>query len=283
LPDFRERRIAARDGLSLYLRDYGDPRSNRLPLLCLPGLTRNSADFARVAARQAGARRVVCPDYRGRGRSDYARDWRQYAPRTYLDDLAQLIAAIGQERVVVLGTSLGGLLAMGLAVLKPTAVAAVILNDIGPEVRQDGFGRLLDYISVDRPQPDWAAAASFLRRTLPMLSFRSDEDWREFARATYREAADGRLHFDWDVRLVRPLRTGSGAVPDLWPLFRALADIPVLALRGGASDILSDATFARMAEAKPDLVRVTVPGVGHAPSLDEQEARIALDDFLARF
>lgn len=283
MPEFRERRIAARDELSLYVRDYGDPRSRRLPLLCLPGLTRNGADFARIAARCAAERRVVCPDYRGRGRSDYDRDWRHYAPRTSLDDLAQLMAALGLERVVVLGTSLGGILAMGLAVLKPTAIAGAILNDIGPDVRQDGLGRLIEYISVDRPQPDWAAAVSFLRRTWPSLSFKSDEDWLEFARGTYREGADGRLHFDWDVRLARILRAGSGAVPDLWPLYRALGRVPVLALRGGVSDILSDATFARMAEAKPDLIRVTVPGVGHAPSLEEPEARAAIDDFLARF
>jgi pimeloyl-ACP methyl ester carboxylesterase len=279
---FREHRITARDGLSLYARDYGAPGSARFPLLCLPGLTRNSADFARLAARLAPERRVVCPDYRGRGRSEHDRDWRRYTPQTCLDDLAQLMAALGLERVVAVGTSMGGLLAMGLAVLKPGAVAGAVLNDIGPDVGQDGFGRLLDYISIDRPQPDWPTAVEFLRRTLPFLSFTSDADWLEFTQGTFREGSDGRLHFDWDVRLIRPLRTGA-PVPDLWPLFRALGRVPVLALRGAVSDILSDATFARMQAAVPSLKRVTVPGVGHAPSFEEPEARAALDEFLIRF
>jgi len=275
--------MTAQDGLSLYYRDYGDALSPRLPLLCLSGLTRNSADFARIAARAASERRVIALDYRGRGRSDYDADWRHYAPAIYLSDIAHLLAATGSHRVVVLGTSLGGLLAMGLAVVKPTAVAGVILNDIGPEVARDGLGRLVDYIGVDRPQPDWPNAVAFLRRTLPMLSFTSDEDWLDFARGTYREGTDGALHFDWDVRLVRALRKGIGAPGDLWPIFGALGDIPVLAFRGAVSDILGPATFERMAAAKPDLVRVSVPGVGHAPSLDEPEARSALDEFLARF
>jgi pimeloyl-ACP methyl ester carboxylesterase len=281
--DFRERRVTSRDGLTLYTRDYGDPFSPRTPLLCLPGLTRNSADFARLAGRLCRDRRVLCPDYRGRGRSDYDPDWRHYEAHTLLDDLANLLAALGVERVVVLGTSLGGILAMGLAVLKPMALAGAILNDIGPVVEGGGLGQILAFIALDRPQPDWPTATQFLRRTLPHLGLASDEDWLEFARGTYREGADGALHFDYDVRLVRPLAAGTAAVPDLWPYFRALGRVPALALRGEASDILSAATLERMAREKPDLVSVTVPGVGHAPSLDEASARKAIDEFLERF
>lgn len=279
---FRERRITARDGLGLYARDYGDPLARRMPLLCLPGLTRNSADFARLALRLGRDRRVLCPDYRGRGRSDYDPDWRHYEPRTLLDDLANLLAAMGVERAVVLGTSMGGILAMGLAVMKPMAVAGAILNDVGPAVEAQGLGLILRAIAADRPQPDWPAATQFLRRTLPHLALGSDEDWLEFARGTYREGADGALHFDWDIALARPLAHASAA-PDLWPLYRALGRVPVLALRGEASDILSRATFERMAQEKPDLVRVTIAGVGHAPSLDEAGARRAIDEFLERF
>ena len=280
--DFRERRITARDGIGLYARDYGDPLARRTPLLCLPGLTRNSADFARLASRVCGDRRVLCPDYRGRGRSDYDRDWRHYEPRTLLDDLANVLAATGIERAVVLGTSMGGILAMGLAVLKPMAVAGAILNDIGPAVEAEGLALILRAIAADRPQPDWPTATQFLRRTLPQLALVNDEAWLEFARGTYREGADGALHFDWDIALARPLAAG-GPAPDLWPLYRALRRVPVLALRGEASDILSPLTFERMAQEKPDLVRVTVPGVGHAPSLDEAGARKAIDEFLERF
>jgi pimeloyl-ACP methyl ester carboxylesterase len=278
---FRERRMAAQDGLVLYARDYGEGAAARTPLLCLSGLTRNSTDFARLAARESQRRRVLCPDYRGRGRSQYDRDWRHYEPRVYLDDIAHLLAATGIGRVVVLGTSLGGLLAMGLAVMKPVAVAGVILNDVGPEVEAAGLDAILDYIARDRPLPNWASAMRLLRHTLPQLGLESDADWLAFARATYREGADGKLHFDWDIRLARALKRGPA--PDLWPLFRALGRVPALALRGERSDILSARCFERMGEEKPDLVRVTVPGVGHAPSLHEKEAREAIDDFLERF
>jgi len=283
MAEFRARRYTAQDGLTLYFRDYGDPLSPRVPLLCLPGLTRNSADFARLAARCGDERRVLCPDYRGRGRSDYDPDWRGYTPRTYLDDIAHLMAAAGIGRVVALGTSMGGLLAMGLAVLKPNSIAGAVLNDVGPEIDGGGLGRIIEYISVDRPQPDWPSAARYLQRTLPELSLTSAEDWLSFARGTYREGADGALHFDWDLAIARALTAGTDTVVDLWAVYAALGPMPVLALRGECSDILTEACFARMAEAKPDLRRVTVPGVGHAPSLRETEARSAIDDFLAGF
>jgi pimeloyl-ACP methyl ester carboxylesterase len=283
MPDFRERRVTSRDGLSLYVRDYGDALSPRTPLLCLSGLTRNSADFARLAMRVSRERRVICPDYRGRGRSDYDPDWRNYEARLLLDDTANILAALGIERAVVLGTSLGGILAMGMAAAKPMAVAGAILNDVGPTVETAGLELILRYIATDRPQRDWPTAAQFLRKTLPHLSFTTDEDWLEFARGTYREGADGALHFDWDIRLAWPLQRSRGAAPDLWPLYGALGRVPVLALRGAASDILSAATFERMARQKPALAAITVPGVGHAPSLDEAMAREAIDEFLHRF
>jgi pimeloyl-ACP methyl ester carboxylesterase len=279
---YRERNLTAQDGLRLYFRDYGDPLSPRLPLLCLTGLVRNSADFADFAARHAGERRVICPDYRGRGRSAHDTDWRNYDPFVYVNDIAHLIAAAGIERVVVVGTSMGAALAMGLAVIKPTAVAAVVLNDFGPEVAANGVSRILDYIGNDQPQPDWPSAVRHLRELLPTLSIRSDDGWLRFARATYREGIDGLLHFDWDLNVAKPLARSKGAVPDLWPYFRALRRLPALALRGDLSDVLSAETFERMALAKPDLQRITVTNAGHAPTLNEPEAA-AVDDFIRRF
>jgi pimeloyl-ACP methyl ester carboxylesterase len=277
-----ERNLTAQDGLRLYFRDYGDPLSPRLPLLCLTGLVRNSADFADFAERHAGERRVICPDYRGRGRSAHDTDWRNYDPFVYVNDIGHLIAAAGIERVVVVGTSMGAALAMGLAVMKPTTVAAVVLNDFGPEVAANGVSRILDYIGNDRPQPDWPSAVRHLRELLPTLSIRSDDGWLRFARATYREGIDGLLHFDWDLNVAKPLARVKRAVPDLWPYFRALRRLPVLALRGDLSDVLSAETFERMALAKPDLQRVTVINAGHAPTLNEPEAA-AVDDFVRRF
>jgi pimeloyl-ACP methyl ester carboxylesterase len=280
---FRERHITLQDGLKLYFRDYGDTLSPRAPLLCLSGLVRNSTDFADVAERHAGERRVIAPDYRGRGRSDYDTDWRHYDPFVYVNDLAHLIAATGLERIIVLGTSLGAALAMGLAVMKPTAIAAVVLNDLGPDVAPDGLGRILAYVGRDHPQPDWPSAVRYLQQLLPHLSIRTEEGWMKLARGTFREAADGLLHVDWDITLARRLGQVSGAVPNLWPYYRALGRVPTLALRGELSDVLSSETFERMALAKPDLERVTVRHAGHTPTLSEPDAASALDDFIRRF
>ncbi len=215
---YHERRLSAQDGLQLYYRDYGDPLSPGIPLLCLTGLTRNSQDYADLAERFAGSRRVICPDYRGRGRSAHDPNWRNYDPMTYLGDIGHILMANDIHRVIIVGTSLGGLL--------------------------------------------W---------------------WERFARATYHEGADGALHFDWDIALVEPLKRSNGEIQDLWPFFRALRNIPTLLVRGEISDVLTTDGLRRMIADKPDLIAVTVPGIGHTPSLDEPEIRDVLDDFIARF
>jgi pimeloyl-ACP methyl ester carboxylesterase len=280
---FRERRLAAQDGLSLYYRDYGDALSRRLPMVCLTGLTRNSADFADLADRHAGERRILCLDYRGRGRSAYDSDWRNYDPRIYVSDIAHLLAANDVHRAVVVGTSLGGVLTMALAVIKPTALAAVVLNDIGPDVVPGGLTRIMGYIGTDQPQPDWPSAVRYVRQLLPTLSIRTDDGWLKMAQGTFRQGADGLLHFDWDVKLAKPLLAQSSNVPDLWPFFAALRRIPTLVLRGAISDVLSPETFERMALLNPDLERVTVPNSGHVPTLNEPEAASAIDAFIRRF
>ena len=283
MPAWRERHLTAQDGLRLFYRDYGNPLSSRLPLLCLTGLVRNSADYEELALRHSGERRVLCPDYRGRGRSGYDPDWRHYEPHTYVDDAAHLLAATGIGRALLVGTSLGGIVAMGLAVAKPTAVAAVVLNDIGPEVVSGGLSRILDYVGRDHPQPDWPSAVGYLKQLLPKLSLRTEAEWRRFAEGTYRAGEDGLLHFDWDVAVAKPLALGRRSIPDLWPYFRALGRVPVLALRGALSDLLSPEAFERMALAKPDLERIIVADTGHAPSLSEPDAAPAVDAFIRRF
>ena len=278
---FQERTYHAQDGRRLYYRDYGDPLSAPPPLLCLSGLTRNSKDFDVLARRLAGRRRVVCPDYRGRGRSDTDPDWRKYAPRETLSDLRHLMIAANLHRVVICGVSFGGLLAMALGVVAPTALAGVILNDVGPDLNPSGAERILDYIGRDHPQPDWKTATATMRRTFPYLSHKTEEDWRRFTEASFREGADGLLHVDYDVNLVRPLRE-TGDREDIWRLFAALRRVPVLVLRGEKSDVLSEETVAKMHRVKPDLAQVTLAGVGHAPSLNEPESERAIDEFLQR-
>ena len=279
---YRERTYSSQDGLALYYRDYGDRLSSATPVLCLAGLTRNCKDFRDLALRLAAGRRVLCPDYRGRGRSQYDRDWRRYVPATYVDDLRHLLAAANVHAVVVVGTSLGGILAAAMAVAMPCAVAGAVLNDIGPDIEPRGMARLIAYLRDDHPQPDWAAAARHLRQTLPDLPVHGEEGWLTFARNTYREGDDGRLTFDWDPALIKPVLRGGGTTTDLWPAFRALRGVPVLAVRGAKSDVLGAATFARMAEALPGLAQISVPGVGHVPDLAQAETLEAIHALLAR-
>jgi len=272
----------SQDGRSLYYRDYGDPLSAAAPVLCLPGLTRNSKDFHRLASRLAVTRRVVCPDYRGRGRSDYDSDPTKYHPAVHLNDTRHLLAVTGLHAAIVIGTSFGGLLAMGMAVVMPSALRAVILNDVGPEVAKQGLGRIMDYIGKDSPQPDWDAAIAALKRMFPAHARDTREALMEEARATWREGDDGMLHFDWDTRLAETVAKASGET-DPWQLFRGLCGFPVLALRGGLSDVLSAETLDRMARSHPGLTAITIPGSGHPLTLNEPAVTEALDEFLARF
>lgn len=280
-PTFRERHYRAQDGRRLYFRDYGDPLARKTPLLCLSGLTRNSKDFHDLARRLAGDRRVVCPDYRGRGRSEYDPDWRNYEARAILGDVRNLLIAANLHRVAICGISFGGLIAMALSVLAPTVLAGVILNDVGPDLNTAGTGRILDYIGQDHPQPDWDTAVATMRRTFPTLSYSTDEEWRRFTEATFQKGADGRLHVDYDTALAKPLRRSNGR-EDLWRLFGSLRRLPVLVVRGGVSDVLSEATVRKMIEVKPDLMHLTLPGVGHVPSLSEPASEHAIDELLSR-
>lgn len=279
---YRERTLSAQDGLALYYRDYGDPMSPAVPVLCLTGLTRNSKDYHDLATRLSPSRRVICPDYRGRGRSDHDANPRNYRPATHIDDIRHLMVATGLHRAIVIGTSFGGMLAMGMALAAPGSLRAVVLNDIGPDVAADGLKRIMAYIGTDRPQPDWDSAVAEMKRMFPTLSCSTGAEWLDAAQATWRGGADGLLHYDWDVRLAGTLARARRGI-DPWTLFRGLAGIPVLALRGELSDVLSHETFVRMASKHGDLTAVTIPGCGHPPRLVEPAAMEALDDFLARF
>ncbi len=277
----RQRTFLSQDGLSLCYRDYGDPLWPAPPVLCLAGLTRNSKDFHALASRLANrGRRVLSLDYRGRGRSDYDPDWRRYHPRSYLDDVRHLLIAANLDRVVVVGTSLGGALAMAMAVAMPTRLAGAVLNDVGPEVNAAGLAPIMRYLADRRPLPDWHAAADRLRSYFPDLPARSEEEWVGYAKMTFREEA-GRIRPDWDPNIVKPLLSTWRTPPDLWPVFRALGRVPLVILRGETSRILTADTFRRMAEEMPLAMAVTVADVGHAPTLGEPEAKAAIDALLA--
>jgi pimeloyl-ACP methyl ester carboxylesterase len=279
---WRDRYFTSQDGLRLYYRDYEASRPGRIPVMCLPGLTRNCRDFETVAPRLQAQRRVITPDLRGRGRSQYDPNWQNYHPGTYVGDLARLLADAGIERVVLLGTSLGGILSLLLNATAPGVAAGVILNDIGPEVAPEGLARISAYVGRATPVRSWDEAVAQMKATYGLaMPGASDEDWSVFARRSYSEV-DGIPRLDMDPGIGEAVRAApSGAAPDLWPVFAALAPVPVLAFRGELSDVLSAATFSRMAREKPDLRCVIVPNRGHPPMLDEPECVAAIDEFLA--
>ena len=276
-----DRHYASADGLRLYYRDYPAAAADRLPLLCLPGLTRNCRDFESIALRLQRTRRVLTPDLRGRGRSQHDPDWRNYHPGTYLADVARLLADAGVPRVVLLGTSLGGILSMLIAATAPQVPAAVILNDIGPEVDPAGAQRISSYVGRHAPVHNWGDAAAQMREMYQVAMPDAEEaDWMAFARRSYTEV-DGVPRLDVDPGIGEAGRAApAGAAPDLWPAYAGLRSLPALAIRGELSDVLSQATFDRMAREKPDLRRVTVARRGHPPLLDEPECVAAIDAFL---
>lgn len=285
---FRDGWLTSQDGLRLYYRDYLGPPSPSMnpatPVLCLPGVTRNSKDFAPLAERLSSRRRVICPDFRGRGRSDYDPDWKNYIPTVYAGDIRHLLVSLGLHRVHVIGTSLGGIVAMVMAVATPGVLAGVVLNDIGPEIGMAGLGGISDYMKDDTPLTGWDAAADHVRDAyLPNLPKGTPEDWMAIAKNTYRENPEGLLVHDWDWSIVRSFEKAlSGRKIDLWPLFRALGRVPVLCVRGALSGILSERTLDRMIEAMPAMAHVTVDDCGHPPRLSEANVLEALDAHLAR-
>lgn len=278
------RYYSSADGLQLFYRDFA-PLSEpaRLPVLCLPGLTRNSRDFTHVAGRIRRDRRVLCADLRGRGRSQHDPVWQNYHPGTYLADIDLLLHDAGITRCVLLGTSLGGILSMLLTATQPGLVAGVILNDVGPEVAPEGVARIASYVGRAAPPATWDEAVATVRATYELaMPGLSHEQWAAYARRSYSDV-DGKPKLDMDPLIGEAVRSApAAAAPDLWGLYAVLQPVPTLALRGATSDILSPATFARMQREKPDLVRVEVPDRGHTPQLDELTSVAAIDAFLAR-
>ena len=283
---FTDRRWTS-DELSLYARDYaGAEGAALLPVIAIHGLTRNSADFGTVAPLIAATgRRVLALDVRGRGRSDRAADPMTYQPPVYAKDVLALLDQAGVGRAVFLGTSMGGLITMALTAMAPDRVAAAILNDIGPEVAPEGLARIASYTGQTVEIRSWDDAADYARRTNgAALPHYGPDDWLAFARRVFREGPDGVPVLDYDPDISAPMRAAGkdALVPDLWPAFRNLAEgRKLLLVRGATSDLLSSDIAGRMREAAPEMKFVEVPGVGHAPMLDEPAARDAILDFLS--
>jgi pimeloyl-ACP methyl ester carboxylesterase len=286
LPPFKERYYNSTDGLNLYYRDYPRP-SGRTPILCIPGLTRNSRDFDFIASHMAATRRVIVADLRGRGKSEYAKDPRHYTVAIEAADMIRLLDNAQIEKTIVLGTSRGGIVAMTMAATRPDTLKGVILNDIGGELEALGLSRIWEFIGREPPMNSWAAATAALRQNCEAIFPNVDNSqWVAFARALYREE-DGRIVPDYDPRLGDAVRQNVPTIsPDgprvpLWSLFSALARVPALVLRGENSDLLSADTLQKMHSVKRDLRSMTIKQRGHAPFLNETEAVAAIDGFLS--
>ena len=274
------RRIAfsARDGLRLSALEWpGDPRA--VPLLCLPGIARTALDFTGVALRHRGRRRVVALDYAGHGESGRAADPARYRVEMAIRDLMDTLAALHLHRIALLRTSFGGILGTALGVLRPGALAALALNDTGPRIEPTGIEEVRAFIGRDPAFASIEEAAAFLRQTLPPLGI-PEAGWRAVAETTYASGPDGRLHPRWDTRILQAMPREAGPT-ELWPLFHGLPEIPLLLIHGEASTILSAETARRMREARPEMAFVSLPGIGHAPTLIEPASLIALDRWLA--
>jgi pimeloyl-ACP methyl ester carboxylesterase len=193
-------------------------------------------------------------------------------------DVLDVCAAQNLHSVAIVGTSFGGLLAMALAAARPALVRGVVLNDVGPDIGSAGANFVRDFVGLDPALPSLDACVTFLKGRLPPLSLASDDDWRKMAALTYGPGPDGLFHPLWDTAIARLLRRPP---PNLWPLFDALAHVPLLLAHGAVSTLLLPETVAAMRARRPDMTVVTVPGVGHAPILTEDAIRDRLCAFVA--
>jgi len=271
------------DGLRLHYRDYPG-RADRPPIICLAGLTRNARDYAALADRLAGEWRVIAVDFRGRGESAYAKDPMSYVPATYVQDVEALIADLGLDRYVAFGTSLGGIVTMLLAGTSRARIAGALLNDVGPELDPAGLGRIRGYVGKASSWPTWMhAARAVAENNADVYPHWEIGDWLAMAKRIYRLNSSGRIVLDYDMKIAEPFRVpGNEAGPDMWQAFAALRKVPTLIVRGARSDVLASATAERMLSALDHGELVTVPDVGHTPTLDEPEAVAAIDRLLAR-
>ena len=274
---------SAPDGLKVHYVEYGSTLDPGTPVVCLPGLARSAEDFAPLARalafESATRRRVLALDYRGRGLSEYDRDWNNYNLAVENADILAVLAATEVSRAIVIGTSRGGLHAMTLAAVRPALLHATVLNDIGPIVEPLGLLRIKGYVGKLPAPRNVDEAVDILKSTMSAhFTGLSDEEWRIYARTTFVEK-NGKLIARYDLRLTKTLDAITPDMPriDLWPQFEALAQRPVLVIRGENSDVLSDRTFVEMQQRCATCEGYVAPGQGHAPLLVDAPtiARIA--------
>lgn len=268
--------VSSADDLRLHMREYGAPDDPGIPLVCLPGLTRNSADFDPLArAIAAGGackpRRVLALDYRGRGLSDYDPNWRNYNLEVENADILAVLTAAKVDRAIFVGTSRGGIHAMGLSATRPDVVEAVVLNDIGPVLDPAGVARIASYVGKTPVPLSLPEAVAVLKGMMAdRFTALGEADWIACARATFVDES-GKFGLRYDENLMRAFAEIATVtpLPTFWPWFEALKQHPVLAIRGANSDLFSAETLAEMTLRHEGCAAHVVEGQGHAPLLND--------------
>lgn len=283
------RYCSAPDGLKLHLRDYGSAQDPGTPVVCIPGLTRNASDFdplARaLASGSAGGRqrRVLSVDYRGRGLSEHDSNWANYDVKVENADILAQLTALGVEEAIIVGTSRGGIHGMFFGATRPTLLRGVVLNDVGPVLESKGMARIKAVVGK-LPAPTSLDDALDLMKTMnsALWTGLSDDEWRHFTRTTF-ERPDGSLGMTYDPHLMKTLEQldTDKPLPTLWPLFEALAKVPVLVLRGENSDLLSAEATKEMCARHPNCAEFVVPGQAHAPLLVDAPTIARISAFVA--
>ena len=266
-------RFSTSDGLSLHYTDEGEGPV----LLCLSGLTRNGTDFDYAIPALAGCR-IVRLDYRGRGQSDWAKDHLTYTIPRETQDALELMDHLGLEKVAVLGTSRGGLIALTMAAMALPRLSGVCFVDVGPVIELAGLAVVLDYLGRNPVWKSHAEATQVIGSRMAGFANVPQNRWREEVEKHFVETSEG-LKINYDPKLRDAVLAGfdpDAEAPDLWPFFDALKSVPVTAIRGANSDLLSNATLEEMQARLPGMIAATVPDRGHVPFLDEPESVLAL-------
>ena len=270
------------DGLKLHYRDYPG-NDAKTAIICIPGLTRNVRDFEHLGDWLKGERRVIMVNLRGRGESEYAKDSATYNVKTYVSDIVKLMNEIALPKAVFFGTSLGGIVTMLMASRHPERVAGALINDIGPDVAQRGLDRIAENVGQGRSFGTWAhAARDKAEESGDIHPDYSLKDWIAFSKKLYRMNSSGRIKLDYDMKISEPFERKGGDNEVLWRALESLKNVPTLILRGELSDLFSDATARKMVDRLNKAELVTVPRVGHAPTLEEPASLDAIAALLQR-
>ncbi len=270
------------DGLRLYARDYHGADDKSPVVLCMHGLTRHSVDFEALIELLPTEYRVLSVDQRGRGKSQYDPNPDNYQVNVYVNDMFHLLDSLDVTQTTLIGSSMGGIMAIVMQARRPGQFSGIVLNDIGPELDPAGMQRINAAVSDAPPVASWEEAIERLQNDLqhafPKYTM---AEWQELAQRLYREDSNGSPVLNYDPLISRPMSARSDDSSDvLWSMFDAACELPLLLIRGEHSDLLGMKCVARMQSKHPELQFVEVPDVGHVPVLDEPPAAEAIIEFL---